>query len=84
MEEINRLSELGEWTDVVAYPNYKISSQGAVMNKRTLKILKHFKYAAMEASSVTLYRKGTGDILSVDSFLKDQFGEDATLPEVLY
>ena len=84
MNTVNALSELGEWTDVVAYPNYRISSKGAASNKRTLKILKHFRYAATEEASVTLYRKGMGDILSVESLLKDHFGENATLPEVLY
>ncbi len=73
MNTVDALSELGEWKGVVAYPN-----------KLTLKILKHVRYAATEEASVTLYRKGTGDILSVDSLLKGHFGEDATLPEVLY
>ena len=38
------MSELGEWKDVVAYPNYQINNEGAFMNKRTLKMLKHFRH----------------------------------------
>ncbi len=59
-------------------------TESAVLNKRILKILKHFSYAATEEASVSLYRKGVGDILSVESLLKDHFGENATLPEVLW
>ena len=84
MEETNPLSELGESKDVVAYPNYQISSIGAFMNKRTLKILKHFSHKDSNEPSVTLYRMGKGDVLSVDWLLKVHFGENATLPEVLY
>ncbi len=84
MNTVDALSELGEWKEVVAYPNYKISSKGAVLNKCTLKFLKHFRYAATEEASVTLYRKGKRNILSVDWILKVDFGENATLPEVLY
>ena len=29
------MSELGEWKDVVAYPNYQVDNEGAFMNKRT-------------------------------------------------
>ena len=43
MNTVDALSELGERTDVKGFPNYRISSKGAVMNKRTLKILKHFR-----------------------------------------
>ena len=84
MEETDPLSELGEWKDVVAYPNYQISSTGAFMNKRTLKILKHFLRKESDEASVTLYRFGKGDVLSVDWLLKVHFGIDATLPEVIY
>ncbi len=84
MNAVDALSERGEWKEVVAYPNYKISIMGAVLNKRTLKILKHFRYAAAEEASVTLYRTGKGDILSVDWLLKVHFGVNATLPDVLY
>jgi hypothetical protein len=41
MEETDIMSELGEWRDCIAFPNYQISSSGAFMNKRTLKMLKH-------------------------------------------
>ena len=39
MQETDIMSELGDWVDVEAYPNYQISSTGAFMNKRTLKML---------------------------------------------
>ena len=84
MEETDPLSELGEWKDVLAYTNYQISSTGAFMNKRTLKILKHFLHKDSEEPSVTLYRFGKGDVLSVDWLLKVHFGIDATLPQVIY
>ena len=41
-KNLDAMSELGEWKDVEGYPNYQISSTGAFMNKRTLKMLKHF------------------------------------------
>ena len=77
------LSELGEWTDVKGYLNCRISSNGAVMNKRTLKILKHFRYASTQEPCATLYRKGEGNILSVESLLSEHF-PDASLPQVIY
>ena len=48
------MSELGEWKDVLCYPNYQISSTGAFMNKRTLKILKHFRHKDSDEICVTL------------------------------
>ena len=84
MEETDPLSELGDCKDAIAYPNYQISSTGAFMNKRTLKILKHFLHKDSNEPCVTLYRAGKGDVLSVDWLLKVHFGENATLPEVLY
>ena len=83
MEETDPLSELGEWRDVLAYPNYQISSAGAFMNKRTLKILKHFRYEATQEPSVTLYRAGVGDVLSVQELLKQHF-PGAMLTEPIY
>ncbi len=77
------LSELGEWKQVIAYPNYKISSTGAFMNKRTLKILKHFRYEATQEPSVTLYRTGVGDVLSVQELFKQHF-PGAKLAEPIY
>ena len=74
------MSELGEWKDCIAYPNYKISSTGAFMNKRTLKMLKHFRHLESELPSVTLYREGKGDVLNVELLLKNHFGPDAVLP----
>ena len=59
----NTLSELGEWKDVQFYPMYKISSTGAVMNKRTLKILKHNLPKETRAPSVTLYRCKLGEVV---------------------
>ncbi len=50
------------------------------MNKRTL----HFLHKESAEPSVTLYRFGKGDVLSVDLLLKVHFGMDATLPEVIY
>ena len=41
-QALNAMSELGEWKDVQGYPNYQINNEGAFMNKRTLKMLKHF------------------------------------------
>ena len=77
------LSELGEWKQVIAYPNYKISSAGAFMSKRTLKILKHFRYEATQESSVTLYRAGVGDVLRVQELFKQHF-PGAMLTEPIY
>ncbi len=84
MEEADPLSELGNWKDDLAYPNYQISSTGAFMNKRTLKIRKQVLHKESAEPSVTLYRFGKGDVLSVDWLLKVHFGMDATLPEVIY
>ena len=71
----NTLSELGEWKDVECYPMYKISSTGAVVNKRTLKILKHYKHYESGQPCVTLYRAKVGEVLSVALFLKIHFPE---------
>ena len=73
MENENPLSDLGEWKDVQAYPMYRISSTGAVMNKKTLNILKHFKHYESGLPCVTLYRAGNGDVLSVALLLKLHF-----------
>ena len=78
------MSELGDWKDVEAYPNYQISSTGAFMNKRTLKMLKHFVHVHGHGPVVTLYREGKGAVLSVKALLKDHFGADAELPAVSY
>ena len=83
-QALNAMSELGEWKDVEAYPNYKISSTGAFMNKRTLKMLKHFVHVHGNGPVVTLYREGKGEVLSVKALLKDHFGADAELPAVSY
>ena len=84
MQETNIMSELGDWKDVEAYPNYQISSTGAFMNKRTLKMLKHFVHVHGNGPVVTLYREGKGEVLSVKALLKDHFGADAVLPAVSY
>ena len=56
---------------------YKISSTGAVMNKRTLKILKHFLYETplmkCKAPCVTLYRAKVGMVLPVQELLDEHF-----------
>ena len=55
------------------------------MNKRTLKILKHFRHKGSDNICVTLYRRGQpGEVLSVKMLLILNFGEDAVLPEVVY
>ena len=69
----NTLSELGEWKDVQCYPMYKISSTGAVMNKRTLKILKHYLPKDTKVPSVTLYRCKLGEVLPVQELLNEHF-----------
>ena len=84
MEETDIMSELGEWKDCIAYPNYQISSTGAFMNKRTLKMLKHFVHVHGHGPVVTLYRGGKGDVISVEALLKDHFGSEAELPKVHY
>ena len=84
MQETDIMSELGDWKDVVAYPNYQISSTGAFMNKRTLKMLKHFRHLESELPSVTLYREGKGDVRDVELMLKIHFGDHAVLPHVNY
>jgi hypothetical protein len=78
------MSELGDWKEVHCYPNYQISSTGAFMNKRTLKMLKHFVHVHGNGPVVTLYREGKGEVLSVKALLKDHFGADAELPAVSY
>ena len=78
------MSELGEWKDVEGYPNYKINNEGAFMNKRTLKMLKHFVHVHGHGPVVTLYRGGKGDVISVEALLKDHFGSEAELPKVHY
>ena len=83
-QALNAMSELGDWKDVEAYPNYQISSTGAFMNKRTLKMLKHFVHVHGHGPVVTLYREGKGAVLSVKALLKDHFGADAELPAVSY
>ena len=84
---MNPLTELGDWKPVQAYPMYKISSTGAVMNKRTLKILKHFLYEESvkncKEPCVTLYRAKVGDVLPVKQLLEEHF-PGATLPTVKY
>ena len=69
----NTLSELGEWKDVECYPMHKISSAVAVMNKRTLKILKHFLPKETNEPSVTLYRCKLGEVLAVQGLLNEHF-----------
>ena len=78
------MSELGEWKDVECYPNYKINNEGAFMNKRTLKMLKHFRHKDSARPAVTLYRGGKGDVLDVQMLLILHFGADAVLPKVNY
>ena len=84
MEETDPLSELGEWKDVVAYPNYQINNEGAFMNKRALKMLKHFRHKDGAKPAVTLYRGGKGDVLDVQLLLAIHFGGNAVLPRVNY
>jgi hypothetical protein len=84
MQETDIMSELGEWKEVHCYPNYQISSTGAFMNKRTLKILKHFRHLESERPAVTLYREGKGDVLDVQMLLILHFGAEAVLPKVNY
>ena len=69
----NTLSELGEWRDVQCYPMYKISSTGAVMNKRTPKILKHYLPKETNVPSVTLFRGKVGEVLTVQEVLDEHF-----------
>ena len=78
------MSELGDWKDVECYPNYQISSTGAFMNKRTLKMLKHFLHKDSDRPVVTLYRGGKGDVLDVQMLLFLHFGPEAVLPKVFY
>ncbi len=54
------------------------------MNKRTLKMLKHFLHKDSDKPAVTLYRGGKGDVLDVDWLLKVHFGPEAELPKVFY
>jgi hypothetical protein len=84
MQETDIMSELGDWKDCIAYPNYKISSTGAFMNKRTLKMLKHFRHKDSARPAVTLYREGKGDVLDVQLLLTIHFGSEAVLPKVNY
>ena len=81
---LDAMSELGDWRDCIAYPNYQISSTGAFMNKRTLKLLKHFRHKDSDKPAVTLYRGGKGDVRDVDLMLKIHFGDHAVLPHVNY
>ena len=83
-QALNAMSELGEWKDVEGYPNYQINNEGAFMNKRTLKMLKHFVHVHGHGPVVTLYRGGKGDVLSVEALLKDHFGPEAEVPKVHY
>ena len=83
-QTLNAMSALGEWKDCIAYPNYKISSTGAFMNKRTLKMLKHFVHVQGNGPVVTLYREGKGEVLSVKELLIDHFGAEAVVPIVNY
>ena len=83
-QALNAMSELCEWKNVEAYPNYQMSSTGAFMNKRTLKMLKHFVHVHGNGPVVTLYREGKGEVLSVKALLKDHFGADAELPAASY
>ena len=83
-QALNAMSELGEWKDVEGYPNYQINNEGAFMNKRTLKMLKHFVHVHGHGPVVTLYRGGKGDVISVEALLKDHFGPEAVLPTVSY
>jgi len=72
----NGLSELGDWKDVECFPMYRISSTGLVMNKCTLKILKHFLLRSGEETrepSVTLYRAKVGTVVSVQELLDEHF-----------
>ena len=78
------MSELGDWKDVEAYPNYQINNEGAFMNKRTLKMLKHFLHKDSDRPVVTLYRGGKGDVLDVQMHLFVHFGPEAVLPKVFY
>ena len=84
MGETDIMSELGDWKDCIAYPNYQMSSTGAFMNKRTLKMLKHFIHKDSDKPAVTLYRGGKGDVRDVDLMLKIHFGDHAFLPHVEY
>lgn len=36
---VMELSEFGEWKDITFFPGYMISDQGAVFNKKTLRML---------------------------------------------
>ena len=83
-QALNAMSELGEWKDVKGYPNYQINNEGAFMNKRTLKMLKHFVHVHGHGPVVTLYRGGKGDVMSVEALLKDHFGSEAVLHKVDY
>ena len=83
-QALNAMSELGEWKDVQGYPNYQISSTGAFMNKRTLKMLKHFRHKDSARPALTLYREGKGDVLDVQMLLILHFGSEAKLPKVNY
>ena len=78
------MSELGDWKDVECYPNYQINNEGAFMNKRTLKMLKHFLHKDSDRPVVTLYRGGKGDVLDVQMLLFLHFGPEAVLPKVNY
>ena len=83
-QALDAMSELGEWKDCIAYPNYQISSTGAFMNKCTLKILKHFIHKESDKPAVTLYRGGKGDVRDVELMFKIHFGDHAELPNMDY
>ena len=83
-QALNAMSELGDRKDVEGYPNYQVNNEGAFMNKRTLKMLKHFVHVHGHGPVVTLYRGGKGDVISVEALLKDHFGPEAVLPTVSY
>ena len=65
--------DMGVWRDVECLPMYEINSTGLVMNKRTLKILKHFRFEETREPSVTLYRAKVGHALSVQALLDENF-----------
>ena len=56
------------------------------MNKRTLKMLKHFIHKDSESGrpAVTFHRGGKGDVLDVQMLLILHFGPEAVLPTVIY
>ena len=70
------MSELGEWKDVHGFPNYQINNEGAFMNKRTLKMLKHFLHKdSAEASRAGSPEKTTAIPKAYDA-IKSAAGVD--------